>query len=189
MEPFQVRGFLSGYQAPPTETKVCKNYIYIYKYDISLLVSNNDSGGGCSHSEVESFSLYICSHFSGGSTKINMVRCNPASNPTSHQEFNPMIQTASSVILLLITIKSWNHQPLSSSPEKPESSLLPIKMIILFVLCWILGETSSDHMGKVSLMMLAIHCNSAEYLQAVWTYPYNHVFMQTVDVFVQTCDV
>lgn len=83
-EPFQVPGSLCGYQAPPTETKVWNMFKYMIY--ISTLVSNNDSGGALKLSRI-----ITCSH-SGGSI-LNMLRCNPASNPTSHQEFNPMIQT------------------------------------------------------------------------------------------------
>ena len=143
----------------------------MYKYDISLFVSNNDSGGGFSHSEVES-NHYLFTlrrqHLEHGTMQPNQIlRVIKSSTPwfkpgRKHRSKPSKLTTILAIfrppphILLLITIKSWNQQPLSSSPEKPESTLLPIKMIILFVLCWILGETSSDHMGKVSLIMLAI---------------------------------
>lgn len=84
-EPFQVPGSLSGYQAPQQKRRF-ETCIYQYMIYISILVSNNDSGGALKLSRI-----ITCSH-SGGSIS-NMLRCNPASNPTSHQEFNPMIQT------------------------------------------------------------------------------------------------
>ena len=185
-EPFQVPGSVSGYQAPPTETKVCKNcvnMIYIY---ISLYTCFKQWFRRWLFPLWSWVLFIICSHFSGGSTKINMARCNPASNPTSHQEFNPMIQTASSVILLRITIKSCKSSTIIVLTGKAWKFLAAYQndhsLCAVLNFGWNLFRPYGEGFPKNA-------CNAAEYLQAVWTYPYNHVFMQTVDVFVRTCDV